>query len=233
MMMACDVGQSAMIRGMSISICVKVKIAKMVRTVAILLALATPLAAQDTKLAERAAMNRVKGNQNAGVVVYEFADFQCPYCARFAREVFPRIDSAYVKTGKVLWVFVNIPLPNHANSWAAAEAAMCAGAVAERFWPLHDKLFMQQAEWSPVVDPSPLLTKYAREAGVPNEAFQACVAADLTASLLVRDVLYASNARVSGTPAFVINNEPIFVGMKTFAEWTELLEAALKKPLSK
>jgi protein-disulfide isomerase len=218
---------------MSISIRAQAQISNMVRSLVLLFALAAPLSGQDTKLAERAAMNRIKGNQNAGVVVYEFADFQCPYCARFAREVFPRIDSAYVKTGKVLWVFVNIPLPNHANSWAAAEAAMCAGAVAERFWPLHDKLFLQQAEWSPVADPSALLTKYAREAGVPHEAFQACVAADLTASLVIRDVLYASNARVSGTPAFVINNEPIFVGMKTFEEWTDLLEAALKKPMGK
>src|SRR5687767_9703077 len=191
---------------------------------------APTLRAQDTKQAERAAMNRVKGNQNAEVVVYEFADFQCPYCARFAREVFPRIDSAYVKTGKVLWIFVNIPLPNHANSWAAAEAAMCAGAVAERFWPLHDRLFLQQAEWSPVADPAPFFSKYARDAGVPSEAFQACVAGDRTASLVIRDVLYASNARVSGTPAFVINNEPIFVGMKSFEEWKDLLDAALKKP---
>ena len=194
------------------------------------LAGAPTLSAQDAKQAERAAMNRVKGNQNADVVVYEFADFQCPYCARFAREVFPRIDSAYVKTGKVLWIFVNIPLPNHAHSWAAAEAAMCAGAVAERFWALHDRLFLQQAEWSPAADPAPFFSKYAREAGVPSEAFHACVAGDRTATLVIRDVLYASNARVSGTPAFVINNDPIFVGMKSFEEWKDLLDAALKKP---
>ena len=38
------------------------------------------------------------------------------------------------------------------------------------------------------------------------------------------------NARVSGTPAFVINNDPIFVGMKSFEEWRDLLDAALKRP---
>lgn len=196
----------------------------------LLIAGSAPALAQDAKLVERAAMSRLKGNPDAAVVVFEFADFQCPYCARFAREIFPRIDSAYVKPGKVQWIFVNLPLPNHANAWAAAEAAMCAGAVSERFWPVHDKLFLQQAEWSAAADPAPLLTRYAREAGVPNEAFQACVLGDRTAGLLIRDVLYASNAKVSGTPAFVINNEPIFVGMKSFEEWKELLESALKKP---
>src|SRR5687768_16025103 len=116
-------------------------------------ATAGPLAAQDAKLAERAAVSRLKGNPEATVAVYEFADFQCPYCARFAREVFPRIDAEYVKTGKVQWIFVNIPLPNHSNALAASEAAMCAGAVNDRFWNMHDILFEKQAEWSAAPDP--------------------------------------------------------------------------------
>lgn len=191
---------------------------------------AAPAAAQDAKFAERAAMSRVKGNANASVVVFEFADFQCPFCARFAREVYPRIDSAYVKTGKVQWIFVNLPLPNHPNAWAAAEAAMCAGGAGEKFWPMHDKLFLQQAEWGAASNPDALLTKYAKDAGVAMEPYQACVASDRIATLLVRDILYSSNNRVSGTPAFVINQDPIFVGMKSFEEWQELLETALKKP---
>ena len=197
--------------------------------VALLLAAVSPLSAQD-RLAERAAMSRLKGNQNAAVVVFEFADFQCPYCARFAREVFPRIDSAYVKTGKVQWIFVNMPLPNHANAWAASETAMCAGAVGEKFWAVHDRLFEMQHEWSGLADPGAQFARYARDAGVPLDSFQACVLADRTAALLIRDVMYSTNARVTGTPAFIINNDPIFVGMKSFEEWRDLLEAAMKRP---
>jgi protein-disulfide isomerase len=196
---------------------------------ALVVCTSAPALAQD-KLTERAAMSRLKGNQNAAVVVFEFADFQCPYCARFAREVFPRIDSAYVKTGKVQWIFVNMPLPNHPNAWAASETAMCAGAVSERFWAMHDRLFELQQEWSSVADPAPLFARYARDAGVPQDSFQSCVLADRTAALLIRDVMYATNARVTGTPAFVINNDPIFVGMKSFEEWREMLDAALKRP---
>jgi protein-disulfide isomerase len=202
---------------------------RFVTALAVVLA-AAPVAAQDAKLAERSAMSRLKGNANASVVVFEFADFQCPYCARFAREVYPRIDSAYVKTGKVQWIFVNLPLPNHPNAWAAAEAAMCAGAANDKFWPMHDRLFLNQTEWGAAADPAALLTRYARESGVAMDAYHACVEKDRIATLLIRDVMYASNARVSGTPAFVINNEPIFVGMKSFEEWQDLLDAALKKP---
>jgi protein-disulfide isomerase len=194
----------------------------------LLLTVAVPMAAQDARLRDRAAMSRLKGNQDAGVVVFEFADFQCPYCAKFAREVFPRIDSAYVQTGKVQWIFVNMPLPNHPHAWMASEAAMCAGAVSEKFWPMHDRLFSAQNEWSVASDPGAHMARYARDAGVPLAEFEACVQRDGTAALLVRDVMYATSVRVTGTPAFVINNDPIFVGMKSFEEWRVLLDTALK-----
>jgi protein-disulfide isomerase len=180
-----------------------------------------------TRALKRAAESRMKGEQNAPVLVYEIADFQCPYCGRFAVDVFPQIDSAYVKTGKVRWVFVSLPLPNHANAWLASEAALCAGAEAGRFWAMHDRLFRAQQEWSMLPDPAPVFARYAKDAGVPAAAYQACVAGDRVAALILQDVLFGSG--VSGTPTFVINNQQTVVGMKSFSEWQELLEAALKK----
>ena len=185
--------------------------------------------AQVQKTAERAAMNRLKGQQSATVTVYEIADFQCPYCARFSTEVFPRIDSAYVKSGKVKWIFVNFPLPTHANAWPAAEAAMCAGGVGERFWPMHDRLFATQNDWAAAPNAGKLFEKYAQESGVAMDAYLSCVADDRMAPLLVRDLLNATNAGISGTPAFIVNNEPLFAGYKTFEEWKDILDGALRK----
>ena len=180
-----------------------------------------------TQLLKRAAESRSKGVQHAPVLVYEIADFQCPYCARFAQEVFRQLDSAYVRTGKVHWVFVNLPLPIHPNAWLASEAALCAGAEGDRFWAMHDRLFSAQAEWVSLADPAATFTRYAREAGVNLEKYQACVAADRVSALILQDILFGS--RVSGTPTFVINNETTIVGMKSFPEWQEVLDAALKK----
>lgn len=189
--------------------------------------LAQPVRAQSTL--ERGAMSRAKGQQGSTIMVYEIADFQCPYCARFAKEVFPRIDSAYVKTGKVQWFFVNLPLPTHANAWLASEAALCAGAVSDRFWPMHDRLFAAQTEWASSKDAGTVFNRLAREAGVAVEPFAACVANDQVAALILQDVMYAMRAGMTGTPGFVINNEQSFVGMKTFEEWKDLLERALAK----
>jgi protein-disulfide isomerase len=186
-------------------------------------------APREAKTAERAAMSRLKGADNAAVTVYEIADFQCPYCGRFAREVMPKIDSAYVKTGKAKWIFVNFPLPTHANSWAAAEAAMCAGGVSEKFWPMHEKLFAAQAEWSNLPDPTATFASYAKAAGVAAAPYASCVASDQVATLLVRDVLNAAGTGLSGTPAYIVNSEPMFTGFRSFEDWKQILEAALKK----
>jgi protein-disulfide isomerase len=197
-----------------------------------LLLLASAARAQTQKVPERAATSRLKGLSGATVTVYEIADFQCPFCARFSLEVFPKIDSAYVKAGKVKWIFVNFPLPTHGNAWAASEAAMCAGGVAEKFWPMHDRLFAAQEEWAMSTNAGKLFEKYAKDIGVTVDAFASCVADDRMAALLVRDLLNATNAGISGTPAFVVNNDPLFAGYRSFEEWKDILDTAISKAAS-
>ena len=184
------------------------------------------------KVMDAAGVSRAKGSASATVRIYEIADFQCPFCAKFATEVYPRLDAEYVKTGKVQWVFVHMPLPMHPNAWVASEAALCAGA-SDRFWPMHDRLFRSQAEWGGTADPTPIFARYARDIGVPAEPYTSCVREDRVAPLIVNDVIFVAAARVNGTPTFIINDEETVVGMKTYEEWRDLIEAAMKKAASK
>lgn len=184
-------------------------------------------------LLEQASRSRVKGDEAAPVFVYEFADFQCPHCARFATDVFPKIDSAFIQTGKVRWVFVNLPLPNHAHAWVAHEAAVCAGTVADQFWPMHDRLFAAQNEWVNDPDPGAIIARIAEEIGVPADRFTECTSADHVAPVILQDVIFAASSRVSGTPAFNINDQQSVTGLKTFEEWTELLDKAVSEATGK
>lgn len=176
---------------------------------------------------EAAAMARARGSDTAPVVVFEIADFQCPYCARFAEDVFPLIDSAYVHTGRVQWVYVNLPLPAHREAWGAAETALCAGATADRFWEVHDLLYARQREWSGAMDAAARFAAYAREAGAADDAWTTCVAEDRVAPLIVQDLLGAAAADITGTPTFIVNRQSKVVGLRTFEEWQQLLDAAL------
>lgn len=188
--------------------------------------------AQQDSLIERALKSRERGSDKAPLTVYEVADFQCPFCEEFTRMVEPKLDSAYVATGKVKWVFVNLPLHTHRLGWAAAEAAMCAGGVAGAFWPMHDLLYANQATWSSQDDPMPLFETYAKKAGVALGPFRDCVLRDRVATLLLQDVTAVVGAHISATPTFiVIKGKDVLqrlVGVKSFSEWQQVLDQALK-----
>lgn len=191
----------------------------------------TPQAAINSAILERALESRAKGSDDASVVVFEIADFQCPYCARFAATVAPRLHERFVDTGRVQWVFVNLPLHNHALAWHAAEAALCAGVAGDMFWAMHDRLFAEQQSWGQAADPSARFAAYAAELGVPAAPFAACTAEDQVAPLILQDMGSAVSAGITGTPTFIIMKEQQvverIVGVRSVEEWTTVLERAL------
>ncbi len=199
---------------------------------------ATPAAATAQSTAapgspmERALESRAKGGDSAAVVVFEIADFQCPYCAEFATSVAPAIDEKYVETGRIQWVFVNLPLHTHPLAWAAAEAALCAGVAGDRFWAMHDRLFQEQEAWTRAENPRARFAEYAADLDVPTPAYQACVRDDQVASLILQDLGSVVSAGVSGTPTFIImkDNEVLeqMVGVRPLEEWSRILDEALQ-----
>lgn len=190
------------------------------------------LAAQDSVVTRRASDARVKGAEDAPVTVFELADFQCPFCKRFAESVFPQLDSAYIATGKVRWIYVNYPLPNHERAWIAAEAAMCIGGAGGDFWRAHDAFFLRQESWTRAADAAGAFAEIARDAGADEAEWRRCVAEDLVAPVLVQDLLSAGQTGASGTPAFVIDQRELFVGVRPFEEWVPVLDAALERAAS-
>lgn len=49
--------------------------------------------------------DRAIGSANAPVTLIEYASTSCPHCADFHDEVYPTIESRYVETGQVRFVF--------------------------------------------------------------------------------------------------------------------------------
>jgi protein-disulfide isomerase len=152
----------------------------------------------------RADAGRAKGADDAPVLVIEISDFQCPYCAEFAAATYPRLDSAYIATGRARMLYVHLPLANHTEAFRAAEAAMCAGAQG-RFWEMHDRLFAAQREWSGAADAVERFAALAVSAGVALPAYRDCMANGRTASLVVGDAMQAARAGIGGTPTFVLS----------------------------
>ena len=81
---------------------------------------------------------------SAKLALVEFADFECPFCGRYARETLPRLKSDFIDVGKVLYVFRQFPLEAlHRNARYAAAAAVCAQRTGA-FWETHGWLFANQ-----------------------------------------------------------------------------------------
>jgi protein-disulfide isomerase len=149
---------------------------------------------------------RSKGRADAPVTVYEMADFQCPACRMFTVTVLPTIEREFVQTGKVRWVFINLPLTSiHPNAVAAAEVAMCAARQGgDRFWSTHDALYQQQDDWAKLAQPRDKLITIAQRAGADRGKLVACLNAGEARKEVELDAQRASRSGARATPSFYI-----------------------------
>ncbi len=81
------------------------------------------------------------GSRDSKVIIIEFSDFECPFCAR-AYSTVKQIQSDY--PNDVAISYKHLPLTQlHPNAERAAQAAVCAQEQG-KFWEYHDKLFESQ-----------------------------------------------------------------------------------------
>jgi protein-disulfide isomerase len=136
------------------------------------------------------------GDSAAAVTIVEFADFECPYCRRFAAT----IDSLRANKQSVRIVFRHFPIAGHRFAIAAARASECAGDQG-RFEQMHrvlyanqDSLGLQSWIW------------FGRRAGVADTArFNRCVISGAPIAALARDTAAAHRLGVRGTPTLLLN----------------------------
>lgn len=139
-----------------------------------------------------------KGSAQSKIVLVIYSDFQCPFCARLAKDVMPEIEQTYVASGVVALVFKHLPLESiHPASVAAAEAAECAGAQG-RFWQMHDRLF----ESPSLLGPQGYVA-HATEIGLDTPAFQRCLD-DGMKEKVRSDMSEATLLGLDGTPVTFI-----------------------------
>ena len=142
------------------------------------------------------------GDPKAPNVMIEYASMTCTHCQRFHTEVYPKLKSQYIDTGKVYFIFRDFPLDSLAR--AAIIIAHCAPK--ERFFPLVDLMFNQQNNWAFVADPKTALMNLVKQAGIGSDQFNAC-----SSNQSILDGVTAVQDRaknmfgVGATPTFFIN----------------------------
>ena len=138
-----------------------------------------------------------KGKKDAKITLVEFADYQCPYCAR-ATDVVKQVMEKY--PDDVRYVYKQFPLVSiHKFAEPASRASIAAGRQ-DKFWEMHDKLFQN---YRALDDAS--LKKYAGEIGLDVAKFEKDMADPAVAAAVQAEMAEAQRLGVSGTPTFFIN----------------------------
>lgn len=173
----------------------------------------------------------VVGQADAPVLMEEFSDFECPFCKRFHDQTWPLLKKEFIDTGKVSFVYRDLPLSFHENAYSAALAGQCAHEQG-KFWEMHDKIFKLFENRGMFADDflgELVYKKLAQEIGLNSEQFNECLDAKKYAPEVEDDLLTAQEKEVNGTPTFFIN-EKKFVGAQPYNEFRKLILKELGEP---
>lgn len=148
----------------------------------------TPITTEDWSL----------GPDDAPVVILEYGDFECPYCAT-ARPVLEQLVVEHPELTRL--VFRHFPVTTiHPHSLAASESAEAAGAQG-KFWEMHDMLFTHQDRLEPLN-----LRQYAKALDLDLERFDRDLVTRVHLPKVRRDFKSGIQDGVNGTPTIFINS---------------------------
>jgi protein-disulfide isomerase len=176
----------------------------------------------------------VRGKKDAKVVVVNYDDFQCPFCARMHQTLFPEILKEY--GDRVEFVYKDYPLAE-IHPWAthaAVDANCLAAQNSDAYWDLVDYLHANQREissekardlQSAALDR--LTTLQGQNHNLDQTKLQSCIKAQnddaIKASMREGDTL-----GVNATPTMFVNGQEID-GVVSASEFRTVLDAALQQ----
>jgi protein-disulfide isomerase len=160
------------------------------------------------------------GNRLAPVTIVEFADFQCPYCAR-GEATLARVRETY-GPDRVRVVWKNSPLPFHANARPAAEAGAGVRALAgdDAFWRFLALAYDHQNDLG-----EESYVAWARQAGVRDAAaFRSGLQTHSWAAKVDADLAEGRDVGAQGTPWFFVNGVRL-TGAQPFEAFKAVVDA--------
>jgi protein-disulfide isomerase len=158
------------------------------------------------------------GTQGAPVVIVEFSDFECPYCAKEAKTLRDNLLTAYPT--QVHAYFKQFPLTSiHPWSKAAAIASRCVFRQnQDEFWKYHDWIFQNQMEIEPDNLKQKVLGWAQEEKTVDTLQLTSCMDSRATEAEVDKDIEEGRGLKVDSTPTLFINGRRL----ASAAEWPTL-----------
>jgi protein-disulfide isomerase len=148
------------------------------------------------------------GPADAKVTIVEYASMTCPHCAAFNEQVFPKIKSEFIDTGKVRYVFREFPLDIKAAAGSMLSRCIANGDP-NKYFAVTDLLFKSQNDWV-MKNTTESLTRIGKQAGLTQQQVEECLKDQALLDKIAADQKYASEVlKVDSTPTFFVNGEKI------------------------
>ncbi|MEM6256009.1 MAG: DsbA family protein [Cyanobacteria bacterium P01_D01_bin.156] len=138
------------------------------------------------------------GSSQQSIVLLEFADFQCPYCAK----AHDRVKELLTQYPDITFVYKHFPLVSiHDQAQPSAQAAWAAQQQGQ-FWAYYDALYDHQEELG-----ESLYRQLADELGLDLDQFEKDRNSEEAVVAIANDITQATSIRLSGTPFFMLNGQ--------------------------
>ncbi|MCV7056593.1 DsbA family protein [Mycolicibacterium gilvum] len=191
----------------------------------------TPSTPSDTTLlsVERRAINDplALGEVDAPVVMVMFADYRCPFCAKFSRDTEPQLVERFVSNGTLRLEWRDFPIFGD-QSMLAARAGRAA-AEQGKFWDFNHAVFAVAPDRGHADLTEDALIGFAEQAGVPDlDKFTAGMRGPTFDAAINADLTQATSLGVPSTPAFIVNGDPI-LGAQPTEDFERAIEAAAEQ----
>jgi protein-disulfide isomerase len=160
-----------------------------------------------------------KGAKDGKVVLLEFSDFQCPFCAK-AHETVKQFMAK--NQDKVTLAYKHLPLTSiHPQAMPAAKAAWAAQQQG-KFWEYYGALFEGQKQLG-----EEFYVATAQKLNLKLDKFNTDRNSQAAEAAIQKDVQLAQSLGIEGTPFFIMNGKT-FSGAVELAEMEKILASVSK-----
>lgn len=179
----------------------------------------------------------VTGKKNSDVIVVEYSDTECPFCA----QLHPTMEKLKKEYGsKVAFVYRYFPLTQiHKDAFDEARAVYCVGKIAggEKRMDYINEMFTYKIGKQNMVLPKGGRESLAKNIGVDETAFGSCMKSQEPGDAVNRGTQDGIAAGVEGTPAtfILVKNDDRYevVSLVGGARPYEYFKAVIEEALSK
>lgn len=159
----------------------------------------------------------VYGKDSTDITVFMFSSYNCSFCRKFFRDVFPELDKEYIKTGKVKLVVKPVAIEKSGLVVNSLKLAVCINRFGD-FTKLNELLLTE-----PKVVYTNEFENVANELIQKDEFVAECMLSDMAETYIMRNYIDFNRLKCTGTPTFVINNK-IYKGYKAYDDFKKIIE---------